>query len=197
MWEMGTPAGANSPSAVPPPRRSARERALSACVSIGYRLPVYLARSGLGQLVLDEDLPRHHVGRPVLYDVLADLLDDAIVAAVLERDDGHDELAHLRVLHPEGASLVHETAPYKEVLDLLGAQAVALGLDHGVVAPDKVEVSLLVPADEVPGVDYPLGLQKLGRGQRVRAVRLVRGLLLAPVAHRDRRAPVNQLPQDR
>src|SRR3712207_5332340 len=145
---MGTPAGANSPSAVPPPRRSASLRALSACVSIGYRLPVYLARAGLGQLVLDEDLFRHHVGRSVLYDVLADPLDGALLA-VLERDDGHDELAHVGVLHPEGASLVHEAAPYKEVLDLLGAEAVALGLDHGVVAPDKVEVALLVLADEI------------------------------------------------
>src|ERR671916_858401 len=192
---MGIPTGANSPSAAEPPKRSARERALSGCVSIAYALAVDLAGAGLGQLVLDEDLLGHHVGRPVLYHVLADLLDGAALVglSVLERDDGHDELAHLRVLHPEGARLVHEAAPYKEVLDLLGAQAVALGLDHGVVAPDEVEVSLLVLADEVARIDHSLYVQKLGRGQRVRAVRLVRSLLLAPVAHSHRRAPVDQL----
>src|SRR5918998_345826 len=190
---MGIPAGANSPAAVPPPRRSARVRAFSACVIIAYALAVDLARARLGQLVLDEDLLRHHVRRPVLYDVLADLLDGAVAAAVLERDDGHDDLAQLGVLHPEGARLVHDAASYQEVLDLLGAQAVALGLDHGVVAPDEVEVSLLIRKDEVARIDHPLHVQKLGRGQRVRAVRLVRSLLLAPVAHCHRRAPVDQL----
>src|SRR5215211_4762332 len=146
---MGTPAGTNSPSAVPPPKRSARSIALSVCVSIAYGLPVNLARTRFGELVLDEDLLWHHVRWPVLYHVLADLVDGALGRSVLERDDGHDELANLRVLDPEGASLVHETASYKEVLHLLRAQAVALGLDHCVVAPYEVEVALLIPADEV------------------------------------------------
>src|SRR5215211_1496637 len=190
---MGTPAGTNSPSAVPPPKRSARSIALSVCVSIAYGLPVNLARTRFGELVLDEDLLWHHVRWPVLYHVLADLVDGALGRSVLERDDGHDELANLRVLDPEGASLVHETASYKEVLHLLRAQAVALGLDHCVVAPYEVEVAFLIPAGEVARIDNPLRIEELGWGQRVRAVRLLGGLLLAPVAHRHRRAPVDEL----
>src|ERR671925_1116917 len=146
---MGTPAGANSPSAARPPKRSAKERALSVCVSIAYALAVDLAGARLGQLVLDEDLLWHHVRWPVLDDVLADLLDGALACAVLERDDGHDELAYPRVLHPEGTRLVYETRAYQEVLYLLGAQAVALGFDHGVVAADEVEVALLILADQI------------------------------------------------
>ena len=38
----------------------------------------------------------------------------------------------------------------QEVLDLLGAQAVALALDHGVLAPQEVEVSLLIPLTVSP-----------------------------------------------
>src|SRR5215211_5988006 len=190
---MGTPAGANSPSAVPPPKRSARAWALSVCVSIAYPFAVDLAGTSLGQLVQDEDLLRHHVRRPVLYDVLADSLDGVRVPAVLERDDRHDEMAHLRVWHPEGARLVHEPRAYKEVLYLLRAQAVALGFDHGVLAADEVEETLLIAPDRVAGIDYSLHAKEFRGGQGVGAVRLLGSLLVAPVAHRHRRAPVDQL----
>src|SRR4028119_1582872 len=91
-------------------------------------------------------------------------------------------VAHGRVLDPEGASLVHEPGTEEEVLDLLGAQAVALVLDHGVLAPEKVQIPLLVPRDGVPRIHDPLHVQELRRGERVRAVRLSRRLLVAPVA---------------
>src|SRR5215216_6243781 len=187
------PEGANSPS-VSPPKRPARSWALSVCVSTAYPFAVDLAGTGFRQLVQDEDLLRHHVRRPVLYDVLADPFDGVLKGgAVLERDDRHDELAHLRVLHPEGARLVHEPRAYKEVLHLLRAQAVALGFDHGVVAADEVEETLLIAPDRVAGIDHPLHAQEFRGGQGIGAIRLARRLLVAPVAHRHRRAPVDQL----
>src|SRR5215211_4442893 len=189
---MGTPAGANSPSAVPPPKRSARSWALSVCVSIAYPFAVDLAGARLGQLVQDEDLLRHHVRRPVLYDVLADLFDGVLVPAVLERDDSHDEMAHLRIWHPESARLVHEPRAYQEVLHLLGAQAVALALDHCVLATLQVKIAFLISPRQVPGIDYPLHVQEFGGSQGVGAVRLPRSLLVAPVTHCYCRATVDQ-----
>src|SRR3712207_2637237 len=189
---MGIPEGANS-SPVLPPKRSAKERALSVCVSTAYPFAVDLARTGLRQLVQDEDLLRHHVRRPILYDVLADLIYCPVVSTILERDRSHDEMPHLRVRYPEGASLVHEAASYNEVLHLLGAQAVALALDHRVVTAEQVEVAFVVAAGQVPGVDHPLHVEELRRSQGVRTVSLLRRLLVAPVAHRHRRTPVDQL----
>src|SRR3712207_6684932 len=161
---MGIPEGANS-SPVLPPKRSAKERALSVCVSTAYPFAVDLARTRLRQLGQDEDLLRHHVRRPVLYDVLANPFSGVLGGAVLEGDNRHDELAHLWVLHTEGARLVHEAGAYQEVLHLLGAQAVALGFDHGVLASDEVEVTFLVPPDRITGVDHPLHAQEFRRGQ--------------------------------
>jgi hypothetical protein len=58
---------------------------------------------------------------------------------------------HLGVLDPEGACLVHEAAaPIRRILHLLGAQAVALGFDHGVLAADEVEETLLIRATVSP-----------------------------------------------
>src|ERR671920_749840 len=106
---MGMPEGANSPSASPP-KRSPRSRALSVCVSIAYPLAVDLARARLRQLVQDEDLLRHHVRRPVPYEVLADLLDGGLVGApVLER-----RLLVAPVTHR------HRRAPVNQLADLVG-----------------------------------------------------------------------------
>ena len=117
----------------------------------------------------------------------------AVLAAVIQRDHGYDVLADGRVLDPEGAGLVDEAGRYQEVLDLFGAQAVALVLYHGVLAAEEVQVAFLVPRNGVAGVDDPLDAEELRRGERVRAVRLARRLLVAPVAHRHRGAAVDQL----
>ena len=62
----------------------------------------------------------------------------------LREIDGDHILPDGRVLHPECAGLVHEPGTEEEVLDLLGAQAVALVLYHGVLAPEEVQVPFLV-----------------------------------------------------
>src|SRR5215210_8038424 len=192
MREMGTPPGANSPSRSPP-KRSARSCALSSCVSIANPLAVDLAGRGLRQLVLDHYLLRHHVRRRVLYDVLPDRFDGLLFPVFLQRDDRHNLVPQVRVGYPEGARLPHHPRAYQDVLYLLGAHPVTLRLDHGVLAAEEVEKSLLVTPDEVPGVDDPLPVEKLRRRHRVRTVRLGGSLLLAPVALRDGRSPVNQL----
>src|ERR687894_315431 len=191
---MGTPPGANSPpSSAAPPKRCASSRALSVCVSTAYPLAVDLARTRLGKLVPDEYLLRDHVRRAVVYGVLPDGVQGAVAAPVSEGDHGYDVVADRRVLDPEGARLVHQARGYEEVLDLLRAQAVALVLDHGVLAPEKVQEPFLVSRNGVARVDDPLHIQELRRGEWVRAVRLLRRLLVAPVAHRHGRAAVDQL----
>ena len=80
-------------------------------------------------------------------------------AAVPQGDRGDHILPDGRVLDPEGASLVHEPGAEEEVLDLLGAQAVALVLYHGVLAPEEVQVPFLVPLNGVARVDDPLDVQ--------------------------------------
>src|SRR5918998_3653295 len=107
MWETGTPWGANSPSAVAPPKRSARSWALSVCVIIAYPLAVYLPRTRLRKLVPDQDFLRDHVRWTVLYGVFADGVEGAFVA-VAERDHGYHVLPYSRIFDAEGASLVYE-----------------------------------------------------------------------------------------
>src|SRR5215204_767478 len=107
MREMGMSAGANSPS-LSPPKRSDRAWALSVCVSTTYPLAVDLARTRLGQLVPDEYLLRNHVRRAVLYGVLPDPVHGPLLAAVPQGDHGYNVVPDGRVLHPEGARLVHE-----------------------------------------------------------------------------------------
>src|SRR5918997_1078152 len=193
---MGTPPGANSPpSSAAPPKRCASSRALSVCVSTAYPLAVDLARTRLGKLVPDEYLLRDHVRRAVVYGVLPDGVQGAVAAPVSEGDHGYDVVADRRVLDPEGARLVHQARGYEEVLDLLRAQAVALVLDHGVLAPQEVQVPFLVPRDGVAGVHDPLHIQELRRGERVRAVGFLRRLLVAPVAHRHGGAAVDKFPR--
>src|SRR5215203_574265 len=176
---MGIPPGANSPL-LSPPKRADRTWALSTCVSIAYPLAVDLAGTRLRQLVLHEDLLWHHVRWTILYNVLSYLLYGSIT--IPEGDYRVDLLPYLRVFHPEGARLAHLTGAHQKSLHFLRAQAVALRLYHRVVAPH-----------EVARVDHPLHVQKLRWGHRVRTIRLARRLLLAPVAHRYRRAPVYQL----
>src|SRR5215210_6121435 len=188
---MGMPPGANSPP-LSPPKRPARSRALSVCVSTANPLAVDLARTRLGQLVPDEYLPGYHVGWSVLYDILHDLV-HGLFAAVPQGDHGDHILPDGGVLDPEGAGLMHEHGAEEEVLDLLGAQAVALVLYHGVLASEKVQVPFLVPLHGIPRVDDPLDVEQLRRGERVRAVSPPCGLLVAPVAHRHGRAPVDEL----
>src|SRR5215217_9335943 len=139
---MGMPAGSNSPP-LSPPKRSAKSWALSVCVSTTHPLPVDLAGTRLGKLVPDEYLLGYHVGWPVLYDVLPDPVHGPHLAAVPQGDHGDHVLPDGGVLDPEGAGLVHETGAEEEVLDLLGAEAVALVLYHGVLAAEEVQVSLL------------------------------------------------------
>src|SRR5215210_1505606 len=189
---MGMPAGANSPPPSPP-KRSAKSWALSVCVSTAYPLAVDLAGTRLGQIVPDEYLLGHHVGRSVLYDVLPDPVHGPLLAAVPQGDHGDHILPDGRVLHPEGAGLVHEPRAKEEVLDFLGTEAVALVLYHGVLASQEVQVPLLVPLHRVAGVDDPLDIQEFRRGERVRAVGPLGRLLVAPVAHRHGRAPVDEL----
>src|ERR687893_1401941 len=124
---MGTPPGTNSPPPSPL-KRSARTWALSICVSITYPFAVDLAGTRLRQLVLHEDLLRHHVRRPVLYNVLSYLLHGSV--AVPERDHRVDLLTDLQVFHPEGARLAHPAGAHQEALHLLRAQTVALRLYH-------------------------------------------------------------------
>src|ERR671910_3611779 len=112
---MGMPAGANSPP-LSPPKRPARSWALSVCVSTAYPLAVDLAGTRLGQLVPDEYLLGHHVGRPVVYGVLPDPVHGPLLDAVSQGDRGYYVLTDGRVLHPEGASLVHEPGTQEEVL---------------------------------------------------------------------------------
>src|SRR5215204_6543287 len=131
------PAGANSPP-LSPPKRSARSWALSVCVSTAYPLAIDLARTRLGKLVPNQYLLRNHVGRPVLYRVPADRIDCFVgitTGAILQRDHRNHVLADGRILHAEGAGLVYEPRAQEEILDLLGAQAVALVLDHGILTP--------------------------------------------------------------
>src|SRR5829696_4419105 len=75
---------------------------------------------------------------------------------------------------------------------LLGAKAVALVLYHGVLASEEVQIPLLVPFDGIPRVDDPLDVEQLRRGEGIRAVSPTCGLLVAPVAHRHGRAPVDE-----
>src|ERR687898_2155747 len=152
------PAGANS-SPLSPPKRPARSRALSVCVSTAYPLAVDLARTRLGQLVPDEYLLRYHVGRPVVYSVLPDSVHGPFLATVSKGDYGDHVVPDGRVLDPESAGLVHEARAKQEVLDLLGAQAVALVLYHGVFAPQEVQVPFLVPLYGVPRVDDLLDVE--------------------------------------
>src|SRR5215203_1668526 len=189
---MGMPAGANSPSSSPP-KRPARSWALAVCVSTAYPLAVDLARTRLGQLVPDEYLLRYHVWRPVVYSVLPDPVHGPLLAAVPQGDHGDHILPDGRVLHPEGAGLVYEPRAKEEVLDFLGTEAVALVLYHGVLASQEVQVPLLVPLHRVAGVDDPLDIQEFRRGERVRAVGPLGRLLVAPVAQRHGRAPVDEL----
>src|SRR5215204_283478 len=155
---MGMPAGANSPSSSPP-KRPARSWALSVCVSTAYPLAVDLARTRLGQIVPDEYLLGHHVGRSVLYDVLPDPVHGPLFVAVPQGDHGDHVLPDGRVLDPEGAGLVHEPGAEEEVLYLLGAKAVALVLYHGVLAAQEVQVPLFVPLHGVAGVDDPFDVE--------------------------------------
>src|ERR671911_2674488 len=104
---MGMPAGANSPP-LSPPKRPARSWALSVCVSTAYPLAVDLAGTRLGQLVPDEYLFGYHIGWPVVYGVLPDSVHCPLLDAVPQGDRGDHVLPDGRVLHPEGAGLVHE-----------------------------------------------------------------------------------------
>src|SRR5215207_11129046 len=115
---MGTPPGANSPPSSPP-RRPAKTRALSICVSITYPLAVDLAGTRLRQLVLHEDLLRHHVRWTILYNVLSYLLYGGIT--IPEGDYRVDLLPYLRVFHPEGARLAHLTGAHQKALHFLRA----------------------------------------------------------------------------
>src|SRR5918993_1108642 len=189
---MGMPAGANSPP-LSPPKRPARSWALSVCVSTAYPLAVDLAGTRLGQLVPDEYLLGHHVGRPVVYGVLPDSVHGPLLDAVSQGDRGDHVLTDGRVLHPERAGLVHKPGTQEEILDLLGAQAVTLVLYHGVLAPQEVQIPFLVALYGVARVDDPLDVQELRRGERVRAVGPLCRLLVAPVAHRHGGAPVDEL----
>src|ERR671913_1710731 len=155
---MGMPPGANSPL-LSPPKRPARSWALSVCVSTAYPLAVDLARTRLGQLVPNEYLLGYHVGRPVVYGVLPDPVHGPLLAAVPQGDRGDHVLPDGRVLDPEGAGLVHEPRAKQEVLYLLGTQAVALVLYHGVFASQEVQVPFLVPLYSVAGVDDTLDIQ--------------------------------------
>src|SRR5215204_5979099 len=188
---MGMPPGANSPP-LSPPKRLARSWALSVCVSTAYPLAVDLSGTRLGKLVPDKYLLGYHVGWLVLYDVLPDPVHSFLLAAVPQGDHGDHVLPDGGVLDPEGPGLVHETGAQVEGLDLLGAKAVALILYHGVLAAEEVQVSLLVPFDGIPRVDDPLDVEQLRRGEGIRAVSPTCGLLVAPVAHRHGRAPVDE-----
>src|SRR5215203_6712021 len=152
------PAGANSPP-LSPPKRSARSWALSVCVSTAYPLAVDLARTRLGQLVPDEYLLGYHVRWPVLYGVLPDPVYGPLLAAVPQGDHGDHVLPDGRVLDPEGAGLVHEPRAKQEVLDLLGTQAVALILYHGVFTSQEVQVPFRIAFYGVAGVDDALDIQ--------------------------------------
>src|SRR5215217_4380518 len=152
------PAGANSPPRSPP-KRSAKSWALSVCVSTTYPLAVDLAGTRLGQLVPDEYLLGYHVWWPVVYGVLPDPVHGTLLAAVPQGDHGDHILPDGRVLHPEGASLVHETRAKQEVLDLFGAQAVALILYHGVFASQEVHISFRIALYSVAGVDHALDVK--------------------------------------
>src|SRR5918993_2203577 len=112
---MGTPDGANSPPRSPP-KRPASSSALSVCVSTAYPLAVDLARTRLGQLVPDEYLLRHHVGRPVIYSVLRYPVHRPFLAAVPQGDYGDHVLPDGRVIDPESAGLVYEPGAEEKVL---------------------------------------------------------------------------------
>src|SRR5919112_6587883 len=152
------PAGANS-SPLSPPKRPARSRALSVCVSTAYPLAIDLARTRLGQLVPDEYLLGYHVWWPVVYSVLPDPVHGTLLAAVPQGDHGDNILPDGRVVHPEGAGLMHEPRAKQQVLDLLGAQAVSLILYHGVFASQEVQVPFRIALYGIAGVDDALDIQ--------------------------------------
>src|ERR671912_407736 len=115
---MGTPPGINSPL-LSPPKRSARTWALSICVSITYPLAVDLTGTRLRQLVLHEDLLRHHIRWPVFYNVLPYLLHRGI-ATVPERDHRVNLLPDIQVFHPKGARLAHPTRSHQKPIATVG-----------------------------------------------------------------------------
>ena len=69
--------------------------------------------------------------------------------------------------------------------DLVGADAIAERLDHGVAAADEEEVAVLVAPHEIAGEHDPLGVRRARRTQRVRAGRRAR----SPPGRSSSRAP--------
>ena len=97
--------------------------------------------------------PGHHV---VGHDPPAVSEQIALVESGERRDGDMHDLAELVVVDPESDRVADDPAAADQVLDLVGAEAEAAGLDHRVVARDEPEVAVRVDADRVAALDHRL-----------------------------------------
>src|SRR3990170_5825319 len=82
----------------------------------------------------------------------------------------------------------------KHFFYLVRTDAKPRGFEHIVASSDKVEKPLFVHGDEIAGITNSFAVAQLPRQKGVRLQDTGGQFRLAPVAHRDRGAPMNQLP---
>ncbi len=162
---------------------------------LAHEAALHLARRGLRQLAV-VDVPHLHALRErerrgdrahVRLEPRAHLV--AIVLAVLGHDDEGDLLPRA-VGQPDHAELLHELRIAVRLLDLVGVDVLAVGIDDDVLlAADEREVPLRVELPEIAGLEPP-AVEHLGGLLRVHAG----ALPAAPVAEHHVRPAREDLP---
>src|SRR4051794_32920731 len=99
------------------------------------------------------------------------------------------------VLETERDGLVDEAGLVRHLLDLLRADPIPRRLDHVVTTSDKEQEALLVADDDIAGPDRQLRSAQPDRTVRRRPEPRGRAFSVVPVAQRDERTPVHQLPR--
>src|SRR5919106_3754136 len=110
----------------------------------------HLSGGVAGQLVHEDDLPRHLVARQVLLHVALEVV-LARLLALLQYDEGAQALAEVLVLHPHRGRLGHRVVAGEEVLYLLWEHVLAPRDDHLVVAALDEQAPTVVEAADVAG----------------------------------------------
>ena len=79
-----------------------------------------------------------------------------MLPALVPDDEGLDRLPEDVIRNADHGRLGHPFHLAQGVLDFLGAHALALGLDHVVLARHEIEKALRIPFEKVPAVEQGL-----------------------------------------